>query len=332
MNQILSIPLRQVNYSKFIKLMLAVTIVITGTFGALFVLSPSAPGSTSVAPGRLGAPVFSHYIYGDFGDNALHKPMFATFGNGRVYVSDTNNWRVQVFEEDGTPITKFGERGGDPGQFYYPYGIVIGPDSNVYVADMYSDIIQVFTPDGEYIGRFADEYSKTDYLSGPAGMHLDDRGRLFVANVNTGKVSIFDINSEELLNTVTVSGDVFAPNDVTVDSDGFIYVVDTGGQRVVVYSPDTSRPVRIINGSSDGRGAATLSNPRGIGIRGDWIMVVSNLSHTIHAFHKDGTEDFAFGSQGDAQNQFMHPNGLFIDGRGRMLITDTIGARVAVYR
>ncbi|MCW3491324.1 6-bladed beta-propeller [Dethiobacter alkaliphilus] len=331
MQNILSFPTRQVDYKKFIKISAALTVVMVAVFGYLYTQTVS-PTATSVAPGRLGAPALSHHVYGGFGDDALNKPMSAAMGDGRIYVSDTNNHRIQVFTEDGTLLQMFGQRGMGEGEFLYPYGIVVGPEGNLYIADMYRRDIQVLTPDGEFVRIFAEETGGNTAINGPGGMYLDNNDRLFVANVNTGKVAVFDIATEELLQVVAVEGDVFAPNDVTVDEDGYIYVVDTGGQRVVVYSPDGSRPVRIINGSEGGRGQSTLVNPRGIGIRNGIIYVVSNMSHTIHAFDKEGNELFQFGGQGERTNEFMHPNGLTIDRRGRMLITDTIGARIAVYR
>ena len=332
MENILTIPNRPVIYKKFVRLMIITTLLMVGTFGSLYYLRRSVPMLNSVAPGRLGAPVFSHYIYGGFGDEALNKPMFATLANGRAYVSDTNNHRVQVFSEAGDFLFRFGERGSGQGEFFYPYGIVVGPDGSIYVADMYRNDIQVFTAEGEYLRDFLADSEARELLSGPGGMHLDDSGRLFVANVNRGNVEVFDLAQEEHVMTVGIPGDVFAPNAVTVDNDGYIYVSDTGGERVVVYNPDGTRPVRVINGSTEGYGQSVLSNPRGVGVRGDWIFVVSNMSHSVHVFDKEGKEIFSFGKQGDRQDEFMHPNGVFVDRRGRLLITDSIGGRIAVYR
>jgi DNA-binding beta-propeller fold protein YncE len=332
MNTITAIPLHPIDQKKFNRLLVVVTIIMLLGFGTFYMLNMTPPGTGSVAPGRLGAPVFSHYIYGGFGNDSLHKPMYATFGNNRVYVSDTNNHRVQVFEENGTPLFMFGERGELDGQFFYPYGIVVGPDSNVYVADMYRSVIQIFSPEGEFLRYFGEGPMELGVVAGPGMMFLDKDNRLLVANVDSKQVVIFDIQTEKVLQTVCVDGDVLAPNGVTMDENGYIYVVDTGGQRVVVYSPDGSRPVRIINGSEDGRGQSPLMNPRGISVRGDWVYVVSNLTHSIHVFDKSGKEVFSFGKQGDKQGEFMYPNGMFMDSRGRMLITDSIGGRVAVYR
>ncbi len=66
---------------------------------------------------------------------------------GRVYVTDTGNKRVVVFDPDGEPITQFGSVGIDPGNFDEPVGIAVGKEGKVYVADTWNQRVQVFTPD-----------------------------------------------------------------------------------------------------------------------------------------------------------------------------------------
>ena len=67
-------------------------------------------------------------------------------GDGNVYVTDTRNPRVQVFNSEGNFLRKWGSRGSEDGQFDRPYGLAIGSDGNVYVADTGYYRIQVFKP------------------------------------------------------------------------------------------------------------------------------------------------------------------------------------------
>ena len=63
-------------------------------------------------------------------------------GSGNVYVADSNNRRVQVFDSFGNFITKWGSTGTGDGQFLFPWGIAVDGSGNVYVGDQYS--VQVF--------------------------------------------------------------------------------------------------------------------------------------------------------------------------------------------
>ena len=66
---------------------------------------------------------------------------------GNVYVADTGNNRIQVFDGSGTFITKFGTLGNGDGQFNLPLGVAVNPTTgNVYVADTETTESRCLTP------------------------------------------------------------------------------------------------------------------------------------------------------------------------------------------
>lgn len=279
-----------------------------------------------------GAPQFSHQIYGDFSMN-LNKPMDVTKSDSFIYVSDTNNKRVLVFDLAGSPLFSFGEEGSGPGKFNFPYGISTDQKGRVYVADLYNGRISIHDPRGEFIDYFAYEYTLNDTIRAPGGLRIVDE-KVYVTDIQGNKVFVFSIDGELLLEIGEAGkgeGKFIAPNAITADSEGNIYVVDTGNSRVQVFDSEGNF-VRIINGSPNGTGTSVMVNPRGIGIdqRG-FIYVVSNLTHMVYGFNKDGEEMFVFGSMGESNGQFGLPNGLFIDERDNVYITDTLNIRVSVF-
>ena len=58
---------------------------------------------------------------------------------GRVYVTDTGNKRVVVFDADGNFITEFGSAGLDAGQFDEPVGITVDKNGTVYVVNTWNE-------------------------------------------------------------------------------------------------------------------------------------------------------------------------------------------------
>ncbi len=72
-------------------------------------------------------------------------------GDGNLFVSDTLNNRVQVFDADGKFIRAFGKAGDGPGYFARPKGIAVDSDGHVWVADAVQDRVQVFTPEGQLL-------------------------------------------------------------------------------------------------------------------------------------------------------------------------------------
>ena len=98
---------------------------------------------------RIGTAGKQHTLTtpGDFS-----KPTFlAVDADGNLFVSDTWNNRVEVFDADGKFVRTFGKAGDGPGYFARPKGIAIDSDGHVWVADGVQDRLQVFTAEGHLL-------------------------------------------------------------------------------------------------------------------------------------------------------------------------------------
>lgn len=274
---------------------------------------------------------FRHTIYGSF-ETPLTKPMDVAKIGEFVYVSDTDNKQVQAFDLSGTPIFQFGSAGDKEGEFQFPYGIAGDEDGNVYVADLYNSNISVFDQKGNFLRYFTEKDSQNQVITSPGGLRIYD-DILYVTDIQKHKVFVFDLEGNKLLEIGepgSGDGQFVAPNNVALDKDKNIYVSDSGNNRVQIFDKD-GKFVKIINGSSDGKGQSIFINPRGIGVDGKGnLFVVSNITHNVYVFDKDGNQETVFGGMGTEDNQFYLPNGLFIDDRGTVYVTDTVNQRVTV--
>jgi tripartite motif-containing protein 71 len=61
-----------------------------------------------------------------------------------VYVADTNNHRLQKFDNNGNFITMWGSEGSGDSQFIEPTSVAVDSQDNVYVVDMGNKKIKVF--------------------------------------------------------------------------------------------------------------------------------------------------------------------------------------------
>lgn len=78
---------------------------------------------------------------GDYGSNSM---ALAVDGDGRIYVTDSWNHRVQVFTNDGAILATWGSQGSEDGQFSVPMGATLDPANNrLFVTDMWNHRIQV---------------------------------------------------------------------------------------------------------------------------------------------------------------------------------------------
>ncbi len=304
-------------------------------FGYLFITNKDITVEAPRIARSNGEPIFVKLIYGKFGGMEFDKPMAVTVANERIYLTDTNNKRVQVLDREGNGLKTFGAWGNKPGEFQFPYGIAADSKGRIFVSDLYIGAVSIFDKDGKFLGYFAEKTPAEKLFLMPAGVHIVD-DTVYISDVRKHQVMVFDINGK-LLRTigkpgVKNPGEFKAPNALTTDKEGNLYVVDTGNQRVQVFAKDGKFKM-FINGSKDGKGDSVFVNPRGIGVdsRGN-LFVVSNLTHFIYVFDNTGKQIHVFGGQGDLEKQFSLPNGLHIDEQDQIYITDTTNQRIAVWR
>ena len=85
------------------------------------------------------------YGAGQFGVHPGYPvPASAAASNGTVYVADSGNHRIQIFDGSGTFLGSWESEGPGEGQFDLPRGVAMAPDATVYVADTGNRRIQAF--------------------------------------------------------------------------------------------------------------------------------------------------------------------------------------------
>lgn len=117
---------------------------------------------------------------------------------GNVYVTDTFNARVQVFDPDGEFLRMWGKPGTTVGCFMRPKGIAIDRDDHVYVVDSEYNNVQVFDTEGRTLMFFGDRGLTPGTFTLAAGIGIDAQDRVIVTEQWTGRVQIFRyINDKE---------------------------------------------------------------------------------------------------------------------------------------
>ena len=108
-----------------------------------------------------------------------------------VFVSDTWNNRIQVFDADGTFIRAFGEAGDGPGYFARPKGISIDSDGHVWVADGVQDRVQVFTPEGRLLIYMGEHGLLPGQFQSLANVMVDKNNRVLTTELYPGRLQVF---------------------------------------------------------------------------------------------------------------------------------------------
>jgi predicted membrane-bound mannosyltransferase/DNA-binding beta-propeller fold protein YncE len=198
-----------------------------------------------------GEPVM---IWGQYGQPLPEVPESKSYfwgprgvavnSQGHVFVADTGNKRIVVFDEEGNYLTEFGTAGLDPGQFDEPVGVAVAEDGTVFVTDTWNQRIQVFIPNED--GTFYAPLQQWD-VNAWFGQSVDNKP--FIAVSEDKHVFITDPEGYRVIEFtdtgefVRTWGDFgVGPTEiglaagVTVDRDGFVWVTDASNNRILRYT------------------------------------------------------------------------------------------------
>jgi hypothetical protein len=180
--------------------------------------------------------------------------------DGNVYVSDSDNHRVQVFAADGTFVRQFGRFGTAAGQFVLPFDLSVDESGNVYVLD--DDLMRLskFGPRLAFLWT-VDGNTDQELKGHGHGADIDSKGRIVVGNDDTGRVVYLDPEGKVV--------DAFSAHacDATVDPADNIYIGGCGFSETLVYSA-----AHQLIGSWSGPGM-TLALPPQFGPNGEIVAL-----------------------------------------------------------
>jgi DNA-binding beta-propeller fold protein YncE len=145
---------------------------------------------------RIGTGGKNHFLTtpGDFG-----APQgVAVDKDGNVYVTDTLNDRVEIFDADGTFISTFGKPGDGPGYFARPKGIAIDGDGHIWIADEMQDRLQVFNKEGRLLTWIGTGHGELPgQFKALIGVAIDKQNRVFTTEQYPGRLQMFRYVTDE---------------------------------------------------------------------------------------------------------------------------------------
>lgn len=110
---------------------------------------------------------------------------------GNVFVTDTFNDRVEMFDADGGFIRAWGKNGDGPGYFQRPKGLAVDPDGHVWVVDGAQDRVQVFNNEGQLLIYFGEHGEWPGMFMQANDIAIDKANRVFVSEQFLGRVQMF---------------------------------------------------------------------------------------------------------------------------------------------
>ncbi len=271
-----------------------------------------------------------------FDPEGLGKPYGIAVRQGRIYVTDTQQRAIVLFDLVNKRFALLASEG--EGRVLKPMGIDIARNGDLYVADITARQVKVYTHDGQFLRTIGD----ASLLNRPSSVALSpDDQRLYV--VDTGGldsdqhlVRVFDPHSGALLDTIgrrgTAEGEFNIPLQADTGPDGKLYVVDSGNFRVQVFHPDGRFSHSF---GSLGRRSGQFSRPKGITVDANGhAYVVDTAFGNFQIFDAHGRLLLFVGHRGTRGGpaRYMLPAGIDADEQGRIYIVDQFFRKVDIFR
>jgi DNA-binding beta-propeller fold protein YncE len=283
----------------------------------------------------------------------FHPSGVAVDSAGTIYVADTLNHMIRKIAAGDVVTTLAGS--GVPGnadgtgtaaQFSSPQSVAVDSVGNVYVADTNNHTIRKITPAGVVTalagtGVPGNLSADPPQFSSPAGVAVDSSGTVYVAD--SGNHAIRKITPAGVVTTLAgtgASGTIAAnparfntPSGVAVDSNGNVYVADSGNhaiRRITAAGVVTTLAGDGTAGSGDTANAPVRFNgPTGVAVDGAGnVYVADTQNDTIRKITSGGVVTTFAGQAGsvfsaDGAVRFNVPAGVAVDSNGTVYVADT---------
>ena len=176
-----------------------------------------------------------------------------------IYVLDTGNYQVKVFDKNGIFKYSFGKKGRGPGEFMAPIWFSLGKDESVFILDTINRKVLNFSKKGEWLDEFGIKANR------PNELFLDSENHIYFAIESRKKEDI----AQSYLN---------------------INKFDVKGNLLVDFGNFDHTRYQMFAGKSGSFGVHSLYSARNI-----WIVDLSgnlytglNTSYSVSIYSNDG--------------------------------------------
>ncbi|PJF42057.1 MAG: hypothetical protein CUN50_05530, partial [Candidatus Thermofonsia Clade 1 bacterium] len=281
-------------------------------------------------------------------ETALNAPRgLAVDADGNLYVADTRNGRVVIYDAEGNFQRTFGTPNlsadpnviGELGVLREPWGIAVDSNGLIFVADTWHHRIQVFANDGtplrawgffeqalpEVVGSAVGFY-------GPRDVKVDSSGRVFVADTGNKRVRVYDREGNWLYDIGkrgTEPGALFEPVGLAINErTNELFVASTWNKRIDVFTLEGQylRSWDIIGWYGTSPSQDSGNRPYlALDPSGRYLFVTDPDVARVLIFDPQGTPLLSFGRLGGAPyvqlNQFGVLGGIAFDKQGRLFLS-----------
>ena len=227
-----------------------------------------------------------------------------------------------IYVEKKEPILTAGRKGSGDGEFNDARGLALDEvEQVIYIADMGNSRIQMFSFQAEFIRNFGENVFKK-----PWGITLTE-DHILVTDVSLHSLLRFNKKTLQLTDRVggegSGEGNLDTPHGVAVDTNGDVYIADSGNSRVSIFS----KQLQFLSCIGQGK----LDCPLDVKLTAESVVVLDWSEKCVHFFSRNGDLLSSCVTQGSKQECIVdHPFFFCLDKDGNFIISDWLQNQIRI--
>jgi RHS repeat-associated protein len=224
---------------------------------------------------------------------------------GNLWVVDSGNSRVEVFNEKDEFVKVFGGEGTGNGQLKGPSALAIDSKGNVWVTDTSNSRVEEFNEKGEFVRVFGSQGVANGKFEYPNGIAVDPKGNVWVVDTLNYRVQVFNEKGEFVKafgSSGSGAGQFGRANGIALDAHGNAWIADAEDKRIIEFN-EKGEYVKAFGVLGKGPGEFQL--PRGVAVDGEGhVWVADGENERVDEFNEKGEYIGEAGSKGSGVGQF----------------------------
>lgn len=323
----------------------------------MWALAPQTRDARGAPQQRTAPPTYPFTIeprdalWGHLDEGRFREPMGVYFEPiaRELYVADSKNGRIGIFDHEGTPLFTF----GGSALLIEPKAVLASRDGTIFVLDSARADVREFSYRGELKHVLAFPRPSTPMSSNEpsSSKSVESAGAVVVGSFTRDSAGRWYVIDRELLRVFVYTPErVFlreipppagrtefvAPSDVAVSPKGLVAVSDQRGAPALhVYDAEN----RLV-GAFGGRDIGLSDFTSAVGVAFDeheYLFAVDMLRHDVKVFTADGRFMAHFGgwfapeTRGRAPGELLYPVDIEVAAEGPIFIAERFGQRVQIF-
>lgn len=314
-----------------VKQILLKTFIVFGALALLLAVSYGA--ARAEQPAVTASYLYDLTGFGTDGKFDHPKDVFVDGDYGEIFVADSRNHRVKIFNTSGMLLFQF----GSDFKMRMPTAVAVDSRGFIYVLHGYRGVQNVSLYN--YRGIFQKTFSFDDLpldtlVVQPSGIALDGEDNLYVLDDNPSVKRFFVFNPEgEFIKSFQIMAELDEKQTKEsfcgkpfISRDGTVYIPNPLIGTIYAYSPDGEFLRHIgMKGSAPGK----LTFPADVAEDSEGhILVLDAMRHNVVVYDREGRFISEFGGFGMSNGWFYSPISIAVDPQNRAYIAQVAGDRV----